>query len=352
MKRSELQLINGVDEIRKIPAKKPPSITRESAQMDLFTRFTANNLNQVSNSIELWDSIPKYFFTPKQMEKLRTLEGHADPYTRKYEYKEVNYIVKFQPALIEQPNGGYKAFFPGNTEDLVEEALKKILSKQSYGIHDPQKKETWVRFTLGMIQKDLKSRGKERNIKEIKHAIKVMSSCVLTWGFDDDIEIWNGAILQDLVTVGRKEYLADLDAHHVARLPIFITTAINDLDYRQFNYDRLMGCNAQLSRWIYKLLINRFIQAGGINPYNFLYSDLKNSGLLQQGRECDNRKKVISAFEELKARNVVLELKQEERKNKGKIIDVKYTVIATLAFTSEQKAANLRKRDGGLHKNK
>lgn len=330
---------------KNLPAKKPPDKSIKSPQMELFGKFITNNSEQVSNSIEVWESIPKYFFTPRQMEKLRTPEGLANSFTWKYEHQGVSCLVKFQPALIGQPDGTEKAFFPGITEELVEEALKKILSKQQYAIHDQKNSETWVRFTLHMIQKDLKSKGKMRSLDEIKHAIEIMSSCVITWGFDDGMEIWKGAILQDLVTVGRKEYLADKDSHHVARLPVFISTAIKELDYRQFNYDRLMGCKEQVARMIYKLLINHFKQASWTNDYHFMYSTLKNSGLLQQGREIDNRRKVISALKELQKREVLEVFKSEDKKFEGKINNVKYTISASREFVKEQKAANKRQTE-------
>ena len=111
------------------------------------------------------------------------------------------------------------------------------------------------------MQQELAARGRNRNRNEIKHAIKVMSRCVLTLHQDGE-EIWNGSILQDLVTVARAEYLADTNTQHIARLPLFVSHAINRLDYRQFNYDRLMRCNEQLTRWIYKQLIHRFRHAG------------------------------------------------------------------------------------------
>lgn len=315
--------------------------------MELFTQFIANDLDQVSNSVEIWESIPKYFFTPRQIEKLRTADGLAKPYTWQYSYNGVPCAVKIQPALIEQEDGTYKAFFPGITEELVEEALKKILSNQQYGIHDPQNIETWVRFTLSMVQKELRARKKTRSRSEIKHAIEVMSSCILTFSSEKK-EVWKGSILQDLVTVGREEYLADVDAHHVARLPLFISRAINHLEYRQFNYDRLMGCKEQLSRWLYKRLINRFKQASFMNDYHFMYSDLKDSALLQQGKESDNRRKVASALQELKERSVLIGFKQDEKKNGRKTIDVKYTVYPSPEFVKEQKAANKRQSGGNL----
>ena len=311
----------------------------------LFSQFVTNDKSEVSNTVEIWESIPKYFFTPKQVSKLRTSDGLAKPYQWDYQYKDTRCSVKIQPALIEQRDGSYKAYFPGATEELVEEALKKILTIQNHGIHDVINVETWVRFTLRKVQKELKIRGRCRNIREIKFAIEVMSSCIMTL-YKGDKEIWKGAILQDLVTVGRDEYLANSDAHHIGRLPLFISHAINNLEYRQFNYDRLMSCNEQLTRWIYKRLVSRFKQASFITQYCFMYSDIKQaSGLLQQERERDNRSKVISAFEELKEKSVILSYDVDERKRGRAVIEIKYTVKAALDFIKEQKASNKRASD-------
>ena len=331
-------MVKGNDIVKKTP---PREIVR-SAQYELFTQFVANDGSKVSNTVEAWESIPKYFFTPKQVEKLRSTDGLAKPYKWEYVQNGVLCAVKIQPALIEQDDGGYKAFFPSVTEELIEESLKKILSDQRYGMHDPQNSETWVRFTLSMIQKELKARGRTRNRNEIKHSIEVMSSCIITF-YKEDKEVWKGSILQDLVTVGRDEYLADTNSQHIARLPLFISHSINQLEYRQFNYDRLMGCNEQLTRWIYKRLIHRFKQASFVNNYHFMYVDVKqSSGLLQQVSEVQNRKKLISALEELKEIGVIIKYEVNERKEGRKITDVKYTVSPSHEFITEQKAANKR----------
>lgn len=320
---------------------KPPKNAIQSLQYDLFRQFVTNDPSDVSNTVEIWESIPKYFFTPKQVEKLRTSNGSAQPYEWEYTYNGVACIVVVQPAQIKQENGSYKAFFPSTTEEFVEEALKKILSDQQYGIHDPDNVQTWVRFSLSLLRRELMERGRGRTNQEIKHAISVMNKCNISV-VQDGKEVWSGAILQDLVTVGRKEYLEDTDAHHVARLPLFISQSINRLDYRQFNYDRLMSCNEQLTRWIYKRLINRFKQASIATNYHFMYSELRESGLLQQARELHNRQKVKSALDELKNRGVLFNYETYERKEGRKIVDVKYVVFPTPDFTHEQKAANKR----------
>ncbi len=324
----------------KAQIKKPP-LPKKSIQYDLFTQFVTNNASEVSNTVYLWESIPKYFFTPAQVEKLRTDGGHADPFKWEYTSNDIDYAVKIQPALIEQADGTYKAFFPGISEELVEEALKKIFTDQNYGIHDNEGNESWIKFTLKMVQKELSSRGRSRSITEIKHTIEVMSSSILTL-YKEGVEVWKGSILQDLVTVGRKEYKADTSAYHVARLPLLISHSINSLKYRQFNYHRLMACNEQLSRWIYKRLINRYTQASISNTYHFMYSDLKYSGLLQQKTERENRRKVISALDELRNSGVLMKYVPDDVKQGRKIIDVKYTLMASASFIKEQKAANKR----------
>jgi hypothetical protein len=328
--------------------KKPPKELIKSVQFDLFSQFIANDQSKVSNTVEVWESIPKYFFTPKQVEKLRTDSGHADPYKQEYLYNGIVYTVKIQPALIEQEDGSYKAFFPSVSEELVEEALTKFFTEQQYGIHDPKNTESWVRFSLSMVHKELKARRRERNRNQIKHAIEVMSSCVITL-YKENKEIWKGSILQDLVTVGRDEYIENSDAQHIARLPLFISHSINSLEYRQFNYDRLMSCNEQLTRWIYKQLIHRFRQASLLNNYHFMYSGLaRDSGLLQQATEGRNRQKVKSSLDELVKRGVLFNYEDEPRMEGRKIIDVKYTVIPTSDFVSEQKAANKRAKDANI----
>ena len=329
---------------KQTPVKQPPSESIKSVQYDLFSQFVTNDHSEVSNTVEMWESIPKYFFTPKQVEKLRTSDGLAKPYRWEYTYNGMPCAVKIQPALIELEKGRYKAFFPGVTEELVEEALKKIFTEQQCGIHDPKNSESWVNFSLKMIQKELKARSRTRDLNQVKHAIEVMSLSIITI-YNEDKEIWRGSILQDLVTVGRDDYLADTDSRHVARLPLFISHSINRLEYRQFNYGRLMNCNEQLTRWIYKKFINRFKQASLLNDYHFMFSELRESGLLQQSKESDNRRKVISSLNELVKKGVLMNYEMDERKEGRKIVNVKYTVIATIDFVKEQKAANKRSSD-------
>ena len=117
--------------------KCPPNQGVKSVQYDLFSQFVTNDKSKVSNTVELWEKIPKYFLSAKQVDKLRTAEGYAKPQTFTYFDRGQEFSVDIQPAMLKQPDGTYKAYFPGANEELVEEALKKILSDQNSGLHDP-----------------------------------------------------------------------------------------------------------------------------------------------------------------------------------------------------------------------
>jgi hypothetical protein len=194
-----------------------------------------------------------------------------------------------------------------------------------------------------MLYRELKERGRERNREQIKQSIEIMSKCIITVSCNDET-IYRGAILSDVFMVDRKTYLSDSDAFWVARLPAFISMGINDLVYRQFNYGRYWKCDEQLSRWLYKRLINRFIQAGIGETYHIMFNEIRqSSGMLQMTSDQGNRLKVISCLEELKRVGVLFDYQNDEIKKGKKILDIKYTLIPGDEFIKEQKAANKRR---------
>lgn len=326
------------------PSNKP-LVPIKSLQLDLFSRFVTNDKNEVSNTIELWERIPKYF-PARTLEKMQPKSGQASPYEWEYTEGADTFMVVVQPASI-KIDGVYKSFFPSVSEELIEEALKKILADQNHAIHDPEKYITWVTYSLNMLYRELKDKGCTRSFAEIRHSLYVMSKCNISF-LKNGEEIWNGNLLQEPVSVRRKDYLANPDALFSARLPVFISYAINELAYRQFNYKRLMSCNSPLSRLIYKKLIHRYTQASLMNDYHFMYSDLKKCGLLQQTRESDNRGKVLEALSELVKRNVLAKFSNSDRKQGKKVLDVKYTLHPSSEFVKEQKASNLRTSDNKI----
>lgn len=340
---------NKMTQGKNLSTKSPPKQTVQSLQGDLFSSFLKSPSEEVSNTIDFWDSIPKYHLTNTQIESHRTDSGHADPVRYSYVAKnfqgeDAHYTLEIQPALIKQDEGNYKAFFPTFSEAKIEEVLRKILAEQQPLLHDVKDVVTWVRFSYSMIRRELKRVKKERTYKEIKHSLDIMSKCVLTL-WEGKTEIYKGAILQDYCSVDRETYIDNKKAMHFARLPVFVSYSINTLAYRQFNYARIMGIKEQLSVYLFKRLVNRYTYADLTNSHTLTYSDIKrNSGLLQQSRESDNRKKVISSLEEMKKLFIISLYSVTEKKDNetGNIVDLVYEINASYQFVSEQKAANKR----------
>ena len=189
--------------------------------------------------------------------------------------------MTIQPALLEQPDGSYKAFFPGTTEELVEEVLIKMLADRLRGYHDDELGDSWVLFSLRDLFRELMRRGRTRNLQELKHAIDVLSGCVITLERDGR-KIYAGGIISSVFLADRNNFFDDAERPCTVLLNPFLTHAVSYLEYRQFNYTRYMTCNTQLARWLYKRLIHRYRQANHMNDYHCLFSTLcEASGLLQ-----------------------------------------------------------------------
>ena len=106
-----------------------------------------------------------------------------------------------------------------------------------------------------------------------------------------------------------------------------------------------MNCKEQLSRWLLKRLINRFTNASLTQDHHFLFSNIKiESGMLRAKTDNDNRKKLLSALNELVKKGAISDIQVKVVEKIGKkIINVKYTIKQTIEFIREQKAAGKRK---------
>jgi hypothetical protein len=360
--------------------KTPPVNLPQSRQYNLFTTFFGDAA-ELSNTIELWDAIPKYSVSPRTQSALRK-DGRLEPYehsfvyaTRRSGYRiEHACRVEIQPVFVKGVVVDKKTketrnldFYPSKDEELVEEVIRKIFADQDFGIHDPAHDESWIRFSLQMIRKELKARGKSRSLDEIKRSIEILSKSHISLFLDDSGDpVYAGNILSDLTRVTLKKYREDSSLTWIARLPALISKSINELTYRQFNYGVLMALETQLARWLHKRLSHNYTNASVVNPYDILLSTIEhNSGLLSFTRTINKKDKktgvvtqrivpytsrkictLEGAFDELAENGVIWEKggweRLEERREGRKLVDILYRLKAHPDFVSEVKAANAR----------
>ncbi len=330
--------------------------TQISKQYDLFTTFFGDQKN-LSNTIDLWDAIPKYSVSARKQNQLRDKNGRLKPYHHSFQYSSpklsgpIPCKMNIQPVSIEIEKGVFKDFFPSQNEEIIEEVLKKIFNDQQYGIHLPADMKSWVTFTLYMIQKELRSRGHTRSIDEIKRSLIIMSKCII------DIEMKNqqtgaglkhtGAILADMLTQTREELASNPSAKWTARLPTLISQGINDVEYRQFNYAVHMRFSTPLARWLHKRLVHRYRNASVHHSYNLAFSTVvRDSNLLHHSRKSANVKTLDDTLEEFKENGILIQVDREEKRQGREIKDVVYKLYASFEFQTEVKAANKRVSEG------
>jgi hypothetical protein len=335
-------------------ASKPPGKPLKSPQYDLFTTFFGDR-TELSNTIELWDAIPKYAVSPRTQNALRSPDNRLPVHEYRFVYAmrradqriESTCRVAVQPASIKTKDG-YVDFYPSTDEELVEEVIRKIFADQRCGIHDPGNTESWVRFSAQMIRKELKARGKTRNLDEIKRSIDILRKTIVSLYLDDtDEPVYSAPILSDVTKITRQQYLSDTSLTWFARLPALVSKSVNDLTYRQFNYGVLMSLSSQLARWLHKRLSHNYTNASFLDPYETLFSSIqRDSGLLTYTRTNDNLKALEAAFDELRASKVLHAWQRQQERRKGrKIVDIKYTLLAHSDFIKDVKAANARMKD-------
>lgn len=116
---------------------------------------------------------------------------------------------------MEVADGVYKDFYPSQTEELIEEVLKKIFADQTRGLHvvGPQESESWVRFTRSQVRRELRRLGHSRSDQEIAESLKLLARCPLVVEIkNEDGEkgvIYESSILEDLTQSTRVDFEAD-----------------------------------------------------------------------------------------------------------------------------------------------
>src|SRR2546430_3693676 len=120
-KTAELSIVKGTD----IGNGSPVTLRRsQPVQYSLFQQFLPDDHSEdYSNTIELYDAIPKYFSSKKRMAELREGGTFLHHLERRFKHGGKWYTVKILPARLEDTDGQWREYYPSPQEELVEEAL-------------------------------------------------------------------------------------------------------------------------------------------------------------------------------------------------------------------------------------
>ncbi|CAG1005447.1 hypothetical protein MYXO_03384 [Myxococcaceae bacterium] len=333
-----------------LPSSRPDPSAFQNHQIDLFQTFLCNtdeDREKLSNTIDLWDSIPRYSMSQKEMNKRRSPEGILPPLSVEFEYRGQAYVAVIEPARIAVKDGAAD-YYPGANEELVEDALRKIAARRGRGFFDKPLMQSGVAFSLNELRAELAEMGHAKSYQQITRSLGIMQRSRIEIRLPDGGSFVASHYLPLVAAVSRKQLEKDPEARWLAQFHPLIAQSIDQLAYRQFNYTLMMSLPTQLSRWIHKQLSIKFTFAGLVaNPFEMRYSTIKrDSALLNNNRERDNVRDVDEAFAKLVESGILREVqKAPVTAPRGQVIDAVYRLYPSIRFVGEMKAANKRLKD-------
>lgn len=329
--------------------KRPEKEQLKNRQLDLFQHFLCNTEEErdvLSNTADLWDVMPRYSISQKRMNKLRDSNDRLPVLELESQYLGKTYLVTIQPASIKE-NGKYRDYYPSANEELIEDALRKLSCGENYGYFDTMELQSGVIFSLHMLRRELEKHGHARSYQEIKKSINILNRSHIRISTKESPQVeYAATYLSELMAVSWNDGTANRRAKSLVHFHPLVARSLDKLTYRQFNYQKMMELKSQLARWIHKLLVIKYTFATPLVPFEFNYSTIKrDSHLLTWAQERDNVAELENVVEDLMNANIIARRDKDVLLNKRSIVDVKYKIYPSTAFTKEVKAANKRKNN-------
>lgn len=311
----------------------------------LLFEFLEPDEKQYSNTIELYDAIPKYHWGNVQRINGRYLPSLE----RVFEHRGRRYRVKVRPARIDSRDGVERDYYPSLREEIVEDALRKLACEGQGIFLDDQ---AGVTFSLYQLQKELQGMGHGYNLSDIKDALLVCANTKIEVESEDGEAIVVSSLFQIVGLKNRMDWKQHgKNAKAYVTFNPLVTFSIMNKSFRQIDYRKCMSYKKNLARWLHKRMSHNYIQASLLNNYTILLSTIVRDSCMKYYKEIRNNvSQVEDALNEMKISYAILDYKTEriygERKNK--IIDAKFVISPSPEFISEMKRANGRHKQSEI----
>lgn len=316
------------------------------SQMELFFNNRTGE-KQYSNTIELYDTMPKYYFG-NQNRIIDETGEYLPILKRKFEHRKSKYSIKVSPAKIDK-NGKSIDYYPSQREELVEDILRK-LSCEGRGVYLDD--NAGMIFSLYEIQKELQNNGHGYNLNEIKESLEICAKCNLEV-ISENGEISISSPIFPTLGLSSK---GERNRKAFIKFSPLVTKAINEKSYRQLNFPRYMEHKKMLSRWIHKKMSHHFTQANSDTVYRIkLTTIVANSGMRLHNQISDSKRQIVSSLKELVNNKVLAVFNSEqhckilkEGTPKNKITDIVFTLIPHKILIEDIVKANWKRKKIGM----
>jgi DNA-binding XRE family transcriptional regulator len=312
-------------------------VQTEPLQLRLFD-LSKQNSDKYSNTIEMYDSMPKYHLGGVEREKGKTTEA-LPVISRDFVYRKKGFKINISPAaIVDKKSGKTISYYPSQREELVEDVIRKIAAnKRKRGIYLDE--DMAVRFTYYEIEQELLKIGHGYSKAEIKQSIEVCSKTIIEITSKDGNQVSQTSPLFPFVAKESKE-MGGQERVIVMFHPL-VTKSVDSGTYRTINYDRLMKLKMYLARWLHKHISHVFTQATEKNPYKIKLSTIvTNSGMKSYEKISHTVIQVKKALDELVKCQTVASYEVEFHKEKNKILDVTFLLFMSEEFVADVKKGN------------
>lgn len=312
-------------------------------QLVLF-EILAPEEKKYSNTIELYDFIPKYYWG--KTASLRVDGKFLDSLEREFVCRGKKYKVKIKPASLET-KGKEKDYYPAKREELVEDALRKLVCEGKGTFLDDS---AGVFFSLYELAKELKDNGHKYSITQLKDALMVCAQTILIVTNEEGTEVMVSTIFPTLHLQTKEDWkgIGEKTQSFVRFNPL-VTKGILAMQFRQFDYRNCMKFKSAPTRQLYKRMSHHYLQASIANPYNInLLTVIRDFGLTKYEKISNNIREIEKALDELIAGNIVLSFQRKtifDSSKKNKIVDAGFSIIPHPNFVSDVMYANSKKRE-------
>ncbi len=228
--------VNGVSSVKgkDIRGKLVTLELKKPAQLSLFQTFLAPDEDKYSNTIELYDAIPKYY-PRKHMGSLRISDTFLRALTRDFEHRGEAFTVTIRPARIVHKDRSEQEYYPSFREEVVEDALRKIACDSLNGVF--LNEQAGVQFTLYELQKELRARGHALNLQELVESLKICNLASFSVEKADGTAIIQSPIFPVLLIASKEDWLKNpKQTQCYVQFNPLVTASINRLSYRQYDY--------------------------------------------------------------------------------------------------------------------
>jgi hypothetical protein len=306
-------------------------------QLTLFEMLLPSE-REFSNTVELYDFIPKYHWGKVQ----RINNKFLDSLEREFECRGVKYKVKIRPASVEDRNGIERYYYPSKREELVEDALRKFVAEGQGVFLDEQ---AGVTFSLYQLQEELRRNGHSYSKDQIKDALLICARTNMTVTNETGNSVLVSNLFETLGLQTRDDWKdQDNKSRAFVRFNTLVTKSITSRTFRQLNYEKVMSYKNVIARQLHKRMSHNYVQASFTSPYHFMLSTvIRDFGLTQYAQLRDNLRDVQIALDEMVEKKVLLSYKVEkiiENSKRAKLLDAKFFLTPDPSFINEIIGAN------------